>query len=89
MASAYRGGMRYFAFVRRDQDGRYRATFPDLPGLVVSSASFRQLQKRLARALRAYRARRPDAPAPMDRMGSLPRSEGDIEGFWLEVEVGP
>lgn len=79
--------MRYFAFVRRDQDGRYRATFPDLPGLTVSSASFRQLRKRLAPAARDYLSTRPDSPAPMDRMGALPRSEGDLDGFWFEVDV--
>lgn len=79
--------MRYFAFVRRDQDGRYTATFPDLPGLVVRSTSFRQLQRRLAPAAHEHLASRPDIPVPVDRMRSLPRSEGDHEGFWLEVDA--
>jgi predicted RNase H-like HicB family nuclease len=79
--------MRYFAFVRRDQDGRYTATFPDLPGLAVSSTSFRQLQKKLGPAAREHLASQPDTPMPMDRMRSLPRSEGDHEGFWLEVDA--
>lgn len=79
--------MRYFAFVRRDQDGRYRATFADLPGLTVSSASFRQLRKRLAPAARDYLATHPDAPPPRECMGSLPRSDGDLDGFWIEVDV--
>lgn len=79
--------MRYFAFVRRDQDGRCTATFPDLPGLAVSSRSLARLQKRLGPAARAYLDARPDTPLPRDRMRSLPRSDGDHEGFWIEVDA--
>lgn len=86
-AHAYGDAMRYFAFVKRDQDGRCTATFPDLPGLVVRSRSFRRLQKRLGPAARQHFMLQPVAPAPLERLQSLPRSEDDLDGFWLEVQV--
>ena len=79
--------MRYFAFIRRDGRGRYLATFPDLPGLTVHADSFRHLQQRLAPAARRHRDAHPDVPAPVVRATSLPRSEHDLDGYWLEVDV--
>lgn len=79
--------MRYYAFIRRDHDGRCTATFPDLPGLVVSSVSLRRLQKRLGPAARHHLVSKRELPVPLERPQSLPRSEGDINGFWIEVRV--
>lgn len=79
--------MQYFAFIRRDERGRYLARFPDLPGVIVRADSLRQLQQRLAPAARGYLDAHPYALAPAVRATSLPRMDDDLDGYWLEVDV--
>ena len=79
--------MRYFAFVRRDGQRRYLASFPDFADVRVEAERLDALDATIRDALRARVGRGP-WPAPT-RLEQLPRQPEDHDGSWLMVEVGP
>ena len=79
--------MRYFAFVRRDEQRRYLASFPDFTGVHVEAERLDALDATIRDALRAH-VGRGAWPAPT-RLEQLPRHAEDHDGYWLMVEVGP
>lgn len=77
----------FFAFVTRGPDGRFRATFPDLPALVVPAARASEIELAAARALAVHmRERTTPLPEPL-ALDALRHLFPPDDGFWLAVPV--
>jgi predicted RNase H-like HicB family nuclease len=82
------GSMRYFAFITRDAEKRYRAELPDFPGGIVWADSLAQLPQATADMVERYLGGLQlwRLPAPT-ATPNLPLMSDALDGFWLLVEL--
>lgn len=82
--------MRYYAFIIRHEDRRYRARLPDFPECSVWAESIAQVPAAVAAAIRsAAGASYPHDLPPQTPFAALPRMDDALDGCWLLVDVGP
>jgi hypothetical protein len=77
----------FFAFVTRGPDRLYRATFPDLPGLVPEPWPAGEIESGAALALAAHIRSRTTPLPPPTPLEDLRRLYEPDAGFWLAVPV--
>lgn len=79
--------MRYFAFITRDDNGRYVGMLPDFPGRPARAGTLKGLTGAVRRAVRA--AERDAGLPPPTTQPDLPRLPCQLDGFWMQFDLAP